>query len=123
VEEPRFVITSKDHTTPHPMPFKKLFSIKESLISLALIWPTNSYYVNIQQEHFVINGGLYLKMSEYEGAKCIEYRRRRRKDLSADGSKVLKQSMFYLLGWKVENRYLFLEISEDGKKWEWRNRL
>ncbi len=127
---PEFIIRIKGEPTPRPVEFGELFALRDKLQSLTLLWDCNSYHVNVSEgkRHFLINGGRRLKMPAYK--KCTDlkvfYRKRNQQDITFGvTSKKGDYRAFYLLGFEGtvdgEAKLTFLQVSEDGTQWVWRD--
>lgn len=124
-ESPEWFITDSLEGKPKQVNFPDIFSIKSDVKSLMILWPLSSYYVNIEEKYFIIQGGKRIQPSGITEMKDVRllYARRNRQDMTLDGqSKVLHVS--YLIGiegeLEGETRVLFLEVSDDGRFWRWK---
>jgi len=128
---PDFIITTDDNAEAREIQFSDIFNLKNKITSIMLLWDYNSYYVNIEQGYFIINGGKRIQptVATMMLHKKLEYARRNRMDIQMDGDDTLEESdirMSYLFGIEgiVDNEHksILLHISEDGFLWGWRDK-
>lgn len=106
--------------------FKDIFPNRDNIESIMMLWDTNSYYINVKNKYFLINGGRRVQpiaLLEMEDLKPLAVHRHR-KELSTNTMDVTgNESSLFLVGVtgiiKDEVRDLFLYISQDGSMWSW----
>lgn len=95
--------------------FKDILALKNQINAVSLVFDTNSYYVDVEDQHFVINGGRKLKIeTQIVSSPKLFYCVERRKDIGI-GNNVLSQSFTYLLGYEGKDKMMFMRIAPDGK--------
>jgi hypothetical protein len=130
IQEPEWIITTTDESLSRPVDFKELFGLKSTIVTAMLLWDTNSYYVNVSEGFFVINGGRTISVPKNIGSDPVFlYTRRVSQAFSAFEGEVksTKKDTTYLFGvesvsdsgTKLE---IFLTISQDGRFWRWGNK-
>jgi len=125
------IVRVKDETSPRPIKFEELYAIKDSMVSLTLLWDTNCYSVNIDRRYFCINGGRKIAIKTFR--KCTDlsicYRKRNSIDLSfgAVPDKRSEPQVTYLIGFEgtVDGELCreLIHISPDGATWIWKKAL
>ncbi len=103
VPDPEWVISVYGEPKPRSVSFKELFELKDKISSMTLLWNTHSFYVNVEEGYFIINGGRRLKPLPFESLedKKILYARRNSMNVTVSGNDDLKQGdiiVTYLLG-------------------------
>lgn len=124
-QSPEWFITDSMGEKPRIVDFPDIFAIKSDVKSLMILWPLSSYYVNVKEKYFIIQGGKRIQPTGIDEMKDVKllYARRNRQDMTLDGqNKVLHVS--YLMGVEGQldgkTRVLYLEVSEDGRLWRWK---
>lgn len=118
-EKPLEIIVSVKGSTPQKVPFENLFDLKDEITSIVLLWDTNSYFLNIENGTFIINGGRRLMIPDMEGAKLL-YRKRNGVTYALTGMGKKAHKVNWIIGLeKSPERRVFLNISGDGKTFEW----
>ena len=125
--DPEFIITrSFEPKGPIPVEFESIFKSRDSVTSLMLLWDIASYHVDVLQRQFIICGGRRLISNDalsFNGKVWIFCAKRHQREVNAENVEdVKKERLFYLLGITNDTDYLYLQISEDGKQWMWRNK-
>lgn len=119
------IIVSTIHSDmPKPVKFEELYGIKDDVISIIFLWNHNSYFVNVKERTFIINGGRKMNFPATGKTKLL-YRKRTAETVAITGAaEGSNRVITWLVGFEdeVENK-LFLQISEDGKHWTWANAL
>lgn len=125
--DPEWIITRVDDPKPQRVEFPDLFSQKDQITSIAVLWDTNSYYVNIEEGYFIINGGRRLQptgVAMMEDRR-IEYARRNSRSFAVGQQDKSVNSSSYLVGieGRIENeeRQLLIHVSSDGRSWGWKS--
>ena len=121
---PEIIISTKSQPTPAVVPFSALFSQRESITQMTLLWDYNSYHVNLSDKYFIVNGGRKLFFEDnIEGEIRLLYARRNRMSVSigSPGADCDKFVSAYLLGVESDKKKLFLIISDDGAEWGWKD--
>ena len=128
VQEPEWIITTYDSSKKqHVEVFKNLFAQREEIDSMMLLFDYNSYYISVDGRFFIINGGRRIQPRELQILEnpIILYARRHTKTISVSGNSEPTDTLTYLLGVEGivdgEKKELFLQISQDGRFWAWRN--
>lgn len=118
------IVSRYGKNSPEKVSFEDLHDIRTDLRSLMLLWNTNCYYVNCTENTFLINGGRALKFPNIEGAE-IDYRRRTTMKVSAGDKQEAKKEVSWLIGIKStrNDEAVYIEISQTGESWNWRNTL
>ncbi|MHA2426512.1 MAG: hypothetical protein ACXADB_00530 [Candidatus Hermodarchaeia archaeon] len=120
------IVTIKDDPNqPRVVSFSDLFAIRDDITTMTHLWNTNCYYVNVLQKSFMINGGRRIRFNSPFGDCALLYRRRTRKTIALDGNGKPITEIAWIMGIedKETKEMAFLIISEDGRNWEWRNKL
>lgn len=118
------IVSRYGKNSPEKVSFEDLHDIRTDLRSLMLLWNTNCYYVNCTENAFLINGGRSLKFPNIEGAE-IDYRRRTTMKVSAGDRQEAKREVSWLIGIKStrNDESVYIEVSQTGESWNWRNTL
>ena len=127
---PEFIVTTYERPEAHEIQFNELFKLKINITSIMLLWDFNSYYVNVDEGYFIINGGRRVqptvigKLSDRE----LEYARRSRVDLELGSDDLVDApdaQVSYLFGitgtYEHEKKSVLLHIAEDGSVWGWKD--
>lgn len=122
--EMEIIVTRYDKKAPMRVTFEDLYALQPDLKSIMLLWNTNCYYVDCVSNTFLINGGRSLAFPNIDGSE-IDYRRRTTMKVSAAALKKTEKEVSWLIGLKSRNRgeSVYIEISQDGTSWNWRNTL
>lgn len=128
---PDIIVTTELNPEPFQVLFSDLYALKNKIKSLLFLWDYNSYYVNVEQGYFIINGGrriqptITLTMTD----KIIEYAKRNRVDVTLDNNENINSGEVqssYLLGIigkdGTENKSILIHISPDGSLWGWKDK-
>jgi hypothetical protein len=127
---PEFIITTTDEPEQREAQFSDLYALKDKIASIMLLWDFNSYYINIQQGYFIINGGRRIQptVASLMLHKKLEYARRNRMDVQIAGDDEKENpeiSISYIFGMHGvsgdEEKSILLHISSDGTTWCWRD--
>lgn len=119
------ITTIEDPETRKKVQFSDLYSIRKSIATAVFLWNTNSYYVDVLQQIFIINGGRRIKYSEFKNPVFMYRKRNRVQYKTGETLNEEDRSVLWIMGIAGESKddTLFLEISEDGKEWSASTRL
>lgn len=126
VESLEFIVKLKNEDTPKTLPFKELFQNRSNMESMQLLWDCSSYYVNVEERYFIINGGRRVQPDNLVmmESPMVLYTRRNKQEVGMDGVEVGDRVITYLLGAEgiVDgiHKEILLEIEETGILWRWR---
>lgn len=128
ITDPEWIIETEDNRSPHSVQLPEIFAQKDLVRSVVLLWDTNSYYVNVEEGYFIINGGRRLQPT---GVAMMEdrricYARRNSRSFAVGQPDQAQDSVSYLVGVEGriegEERQLLLQISSDGRLWVWKDK-
>jgi hypothetical protein len=122
------MITTYENFSAHKVDFSELYSKKNQITSMLLMWDYNSYYVNITNKYFIINGGNRIRPTIMETMEqpVLEYARRNRAniEINVESTKNGKVEISYLIGvtglCDGTAKSILLHISETGDMWMWK---
>jgi hypothetical protein len=123
-----WIITKQegDKVKAETVAFKDIFPQADKIISVMMLWNTNSYYVNAKDKYFIINGGRRIQptgLLQFTDSKVVAIKRHR-VDMPLNGEDSSRESTSFLLGingiLNEEKRELYLHISPDGSLWTWK---
>lgn len=121
---PEFVIASKAKRTLEKVTFEYISQHRPEVVTAALVWNTNSYLVDVEEQVFVVNGGKKIRFDEWP----IDNRRllliqSNRQDVKEGELQVVKV-VSYMLGiegtHEGQPRMIFVHISPDGSQFEFK---
>ena len=121
--DPTWIITTYDDETQRAVEFSQLFALRSKIRTALLLWDTNSYYVNVKDRFFMINGGRKIPINDnFSDTISFLYARRNKQSVALFTSKgsITKPEVSYILGVEgIENQELFIHITKNGTLWEW----
>lgn len=121
--KPIWMAQLDDEVKRREIQFEEIFALKPRIVSLALVYETNSYFVHVHDAHFVVNGGRKLAVPNMVVPQLICIRRHTRR-MRADLSGILSEERAFLLGLKEGRRIVALWIdAARGDTWQWRNSI
>lgn len=129
--DPDFIVSTSVPFDFRKISFSEFFKIKDHVKAVSILWEYNSYFINVHEGIFIINGGkkvrpIYLdKMTDLK----LEYARRNRMDVVLDTTEKIKTreiQIVYLFGIKGKyydgtEKMILLQISQDGSCWAWKD--
>jgi len=127
-QTPEWIIATYDDPNNRKVEFSELLALKDKISSALLLWDYNSYYVNLSEQYFIINGGRRLQPTIFPKLdnSSFLYARRNKKTMPvgvAPGNEYLSHEITYLLGIEGtlngEKKELLIQISSDGSLWKW----
>lgn len=117
VAPPQIVVATKKERVLYLTTFEDVAITKEEVATCALIWNTNSYYIDVENQIFVVNGGKKIRFDEYQVANAILVFVRRH-HVTLNGEK--KEETSYFLGYEGEGKekheMMAMHISPDGSE-------
>ena len=125
---PEWIITTYEDDNPRKVDFLELLGLRDQISSALLLWNFNSYYINLSEAYFIINGGRKIQPTVFFNMtdRKFLYARRHRETLPVGvelGNENKTHEVFYLLGVEGmiegEKKELLLFISSDGSLWKW----
>ena len=125
---PEWIITTYEDANPRKVDFLELLGLRDQISSALLLWNFNSYYINLSEAYFIINGGRKIQPTVFFNMtdRKFLYARRHRETLPVGvdlGNENRTHEVFYLLGvegmLEGEKKELLLLISSDGTLWKW----
>lgn len=126
-----FIVKLRTEEAPKNLPFKELFHNRPEMASMMLLWNNNSYYINVEDRYFLINGGRRIIPAVLVLMKnpIVLYARRNKQEVNMNMDKPSEmgdRTITYLLGAEgiVDgiSKEILLEVSENGLFWKWRNK-
>lgn len=119
------ITTRKDSSKPRVVQFSELYALRHDITSMMYLWNTSCYYVDVVHQTFTVNGGRKIVFGDFKRCKIL-YRRRNQVSyaLNSDNNGPEKK-LNWLLGLEEigTKRMVLLIISEDGRFWQWANKL
>jgi hypothetical protein len=130
IEAPSIIISTIDNETLHEVLFEDVYRQRENITTALLRWKTNSYFLNIKERSFTVDGDKIFYYPEFFDAHMIYIRRNKLKvnisDLYAETEfdHHQLQHLFGLQGKNKQDQFIerFLCISVDGTNWSWQTR-
>ena len=124
---PEIVVATKGHRVLQKTSFEEASQNKREIIVASLVWNTNSYFVDIDEQVFVINGGKKIRFEEWlvNDPILVLIRRHHLRLGMGDGEHPLKE-VSYLLGYvgiaAGAERTMLMHISPDGSEFVFKTR-
>lgn len=119
----QIIVTTTEKATPQVVEFEQLYPIKDKITSIIFLWNTNSYYVNIEDNTFMINGGRKLVFATF-GEAHVLYRKRSAVSFAVGSPETSEKTITWIIGLEnEEGEKLFLKLQDNGKTWQWANEL
>lgn len=123
-KEPDYVMASKGHCQMEKSSFEEMSKRRSEITTAALVWDTNSYFVDVDAQVFVVNGGKKIRFDEWPIQNPVVALVRRNQSDFMDGKKTRTSSIGYFLGiegtWKGQPRMVLMEISPDGSSFRFK---
>ena len=118
------VVSIKGNPCPRTVEFSELYALRDSLASIMVFWNSNSYYVDSVSKTFIINGGRKVRFNEMEDCRIL-YRRRTRAEMAVNSGEEKSREVIWIFGIEsmTTGSTVFVEVSEDGKNWQWNTKL
>ena len=118
------VVSIKGNPNPKTVEFSELYALRDSIGSIMVFWNTNSYYVDSVSKTFIINGGRKVRFNEMEDCRIL-YRRRTRAEMAVNSGEEKSREVIWIFGIEsmATGSTVFVEVSEDGKNWQWNTKL
>jgi len=91
--DPEWFITTVSRKDPEKVLFKDIFKQRNEILSMMILWDYNSYYVNILDRYFIINGGRRLQptvLLQLENP-IVCYARRVQQDYAVNSGEMVEQ--------------------------------
>lgn len=120
--DPDYVIANGKEKILHPVTFEYVSQNRISIASAALIWATNAYFVDVEAQTFVVNGGKKIRFEEWlvEDPILLLVRRHLREYKMNDGSQPPVETMSFFLGYEGisngEKKMMAMFISPSGNE-------
>lgn len=118
------IVTTKDDPgCPKNVDFPDLHPMIGEITSMMFLWDENSYYVNVENNMFIVNGGRRLRVERLGKCRAL-CRKRNQAELSLTGEEKSRK-VFWLIGLQdIDTESVFLvKISEDGREYSWEETL
>lgn len=119
------ITTQEDSNQPRVVEFLDLYDLRNDITTMMYLWNANSYFVDVVNRTFIINGGRKLKFGDMGPCRILYRRRNQQRYATNDLSKASEKVVLWLLGLEEigTKRRLLLIVSEDGVAWRWANKL
>ena len=123
-QEPEIVAASKAKRQLEKTTFEYISQHRAEVTIAALVWNTNSYFIDVEEQVFVINGGKKIRFDEWQiDDSQILLIRRNKQDLK-DGEPQKVVPLGYMLGLQGTHegqpRMVFVHVSPDGSQFDFK---
>jgi len=123
------IITTRKNPIARKVDFSELYTIKDDITTMMYLWNTNSYYVDVLCQIFIINGGRKMQFNLSNPCRVL-YRKRNQITYKMDSLEGSTGDHNWLLGIEEipllndkNTKKVLLIIESDGRFWQWANNL
>ena len=118
------IITTGEEPTPQKVGFEALYPVKDDITSIVFLWNTNSYFIDIENNMFMLNGGRRISFPDM-GRCHLLYRKRNAVNFAVGSLQATsKKTVTWIVGLENEDeKKIVLMLRDNGKTWQWANEL
>lgn len=125
--KPPSLVISKGTAAMHPASFEEASQKRLDIERACLIWNTNSYFIDVHAQEFVVNGGRKIRFDEEQVTDPVLLLVRRHiRKVSMGGTAHLEERVSYLIGYEGmrggAKHEVFAHVSPDGSEFRFENK-